>query len=153
MQISDYLAEIKILTSLSSSRLPCSMTKLRHRLVQGITDFNSDNKDATEHDTADTRTLLPLQRHNHHNHDTNTHHHDNLMLVEHKFTGTLENAHILSDDAMHHLIDHHVKTQRAIQYFNKLRTYQEKFQRTKVSRKEDTNTHQERLMQRHRMYM
>ena len=128
MQISDLLAEIKILTGLSSSRLHCSMTKLRHRLVQGITDLNLDNKDATEHDIADNRTLLSLQRHNHHNHDTNTHHHDNLMLVEHKFTGTLENAHILSDHVLHHLTEHHVKTQTEIQQFNKLHTYQKEFQ-------------------------
>ena len=94
MQISDLLAEIKILTGLSSLRLPCSMPKSCHRLVQGITDLNLDDKDATEHGIADNRTLLPLQRHNHHNHDTNAHHHDNLMLVEHKFTGILENAHI-----------------------------------------------------------
>ena len=147
MQISDLLAEIKILTGLSSSRLHGSMAKLRHRLVQGITDLNLDNKDTTEHDIADNNTLPLLQGHNHHNHDANTHHHDNLMLVEHKFIGILENAHILSDHVLHHLTDRHVKTQRAIQYFNKLHTYQEEFQRTKVSRKEDTNTHRGRLMQ------
>ena len=38
------------------------MTKLCHRLVQGITDLNLDNKDATEHDIADNNTLLLLQR-------------------------------------------------------------------------------------------
>ena len=59
--------------------------------MQGITDLNVDNKDTTEHDIADNNTLPLLQKHNH---DTNTHHHDNLMLVEHKFTGILENAHI-----------------------------------------------------------
>ena len=110
MQISDYHAEIKILTGLNSSRLLCSTTTLCHRPVQGITDLNLDDKDATEHDIADNRTLLPLQRHNHHNHDTNTHHHDNLMLVEHKFTGTLENAHILSDHVLLQLTERHVKT-------------------------------------------
>ena len=115
--------------------------------MQGITDLNLDDKDATEHGIADNRTLLPLQRHNHHNHDTNTHHHYNLMLVEHKFTGTLENAHILSDHVLHHLTEHHVKTQTEIQQCNKLHTYQEEFQRIKVFRKEDNNTHRERWIQ------
>ena len=129
MQISDLLAEIKTLTGLSSSRLHCSMTNSRHRPVQGIADLNMDNNNITEHDIADNNTLPLLQKHNHHTHDTNTHHHDNLMLVEHKFTGTLENAHILSDHVLHHLTEHHVKTQTEIQQCNKLHTYQEEFQR------------------------